>query len=271
MGFWDIDLNVGDLIEGGLGWWGQERTRDSALDAAQIHSDTVSANADAAMAASMPWAVGGTGGMADFDPEGRAALLERSPELQNIYSGALGRSGLWGAQAAKFMGDPFSAADKFYQMQQELIAPEEQKLRLAAEDRLRAQGRLGTTGGMNQYGEVEKQILGGQNERRVSSFNQAQAYIDSLLGRESGDIGTATGLLNIPLQYAALGRGIGGDLSGIAQAQLAARNEAADIWGKPSAIDPWGKTLSAMSGLFSQPVRSGGATPSTALFGGRRV
>ena len=94
-GFWDIDLNIGDLIQGGLGWWGQERTKDAALDAAKIHSDTMSANADAAMAASMPWAVGGTGGMADFDPEGRAALLELSPELQNIYSGALGRSGLW--------------------------------------------------------------------------------------------------------------------------------------------------------------------------------
>ena len=100
----------------------------------------------------------------------------------------------------------------------------------------------------------------------MSSFNQAQAYIDSLLGRESGDIGTATGLLNIPLQYGKLGRGIGGDLSGIAQAQLGARNKAADIWGKPSAIDPWGKTLSAMSGLFSQPIGSSGKT-STALFG----
>ncbi len=259
-------LDLGDIVSGGLGWWGQQRTKDAALDAARIHADTVNRNADAAMAASMPWAVGGTGGFADFDPESRVGVMELSPELQDIYSGALGRSGLWGAQAAQFMGDPFGAADKFYQMQQELIAPEEQKLRLAAEDRLRAQGRLGTTGGMNQYGELEKQIQQGQNERRVSSFNQAQAYIDSLLGRESGDIGTATGLLNIPLQYGKLGRGIGGDLSGIAQAQLGARNKAADIWGKPSAIDPWGKTLSAMSGLFSQPIGSSGKT-STALFG----
>ena len=221
---WDwLGPVLGSAIGGGLSYLGAKSAGDNSLEAAQMMSAANTSNADAAFAAAQPWATAGPGGTADFDPDASLALQQLSPELANMYQGALTRSGLFGGKALSYSLNPFEAADTFYQQQQPYYQQAEDQARTDLETRLLAQGRLGGTGGRGQQMGLEDSIFRGQNQRRTQAFSQAQAYIDQLLGRESADIGTATGLLNIPMQYANLGRGIGGDLGQAAQYGLASR------------------------------------------------
>ena len=239
MAFSWTDL-VGPVIGAGLGLFGSKLESDSALDAEEAKAAALERNADKALAAAEPWATVGEGGFADFDPESRAALLQLSPDLQAIFKGALGRSGLWGEQAMALGANPFAAADAFYDQQQAYWEPQEQQLRTDAETRLLAQGRLGNTGGQRQLAGMEKSILEAQGQRRIDSMNQSQQLINTLLGRESADIGQAVGLLNIPLQYGALGKGIGGDLGKAAAYGLESRNLAAKSLADARGVSPWG-------------------------------
>ena len=92
--------------------------------------------------------VGGFGGTADFDMDTRTALLNLSPQLADIYQGALDRSGLFGGQAMQYAQmDPFEAADLFYQQEQPLVDKARDLRRTDLETRLLSQGRLGGTGG----------------------------------------------------------------------------------------------------------------------------
>ena len=82
---------------------------------------------------------------------------------------------------------------------------------------------MGGTGGAQEREALETAFEVADMGRRNQAFSRAQNLVGTLLSRESGDIGTATGLLNIPLQMANLGRGIGGDLGNLAASGLASR------------------------------------------------
>ena len=223
-GLWDV---LGGAIGGGLAYLGAREDQKAARQAAELQAATVNQAADRAIAAGEPYGVGSLGGTASFDPESKTALLNLSPELSDIYQGALGRSGLWGQQALEYGADPFATADMFYERTRDYYTPAEEKLRSDLETRLLSQGRLGSTGGRLQTQALEEAILRDQGRRRNESLSQAQALVQDLLGRESADIGTATGLLNVPLQQAKLGRGIGGDLGTLAASGLSSRASAA--------------------------------------------
>lgn len=215
---------LGSLIGGGLSWLGQREASKAALEAAQQNAAAVKAAAAGAVDQAQPWTGLGLGGTAEFDPDTRTALMNLSPELANIYSGALTRSGLFGGQAGQYAGmDPFAAGELFYEQQQPYFQEEEDRQRTALETRLLAQGRLGGTGGAQEQRALEEAIGASQAQRRTAGFNRAQALIDTLLGRERGDLAMATGLLDIPLQYANVGRGIGGTLGQIAASGLASQ------------------------------------------------
>ena len=72
---------------------------------------------------------------------------------------------------------------------------------------------------------LEEAIGRNQQQRRTAGFSQAQGLIDTLLGRESGDMGQAVGLLDVPLQQGKLGLGIGGTLGNAAATGLESRAE----------------------------------------------
>ena len=99
---------------------------------------------------------------------------------------------------------------------------------------------------------LDEAILRDQDRRRTSSFSKAQGLIDSLLGRESGDIGQSVGLLSVPLEQAKLGRGIGGDLGGIAAYGLRSRADAASNLATTLAASgsPMGNALNVAGGMF---------------------
>tara|TARA_R110000824_G_scaffold241589_2_gene430362 strand:- start:16969 stop:17784 length:816 start_codon:yes stop_codon:yes gene_type:complete len=243
----------GAAVGGGLQWLGAQASGDAARDAAQTQADAMRSAAAAAQAAANPWSAANLGGTAAFDQDSRTALMNLSPELADIYQGALSRSGLWGQAAGAYGADPFQAANTLYNQQQEYWQPREDQARSDLETRLMAQGRLGGTGGQRQYGELEESILSQQNQRQTQAFSQSQALIDNLLGREAGDIGQAVGLLDVPLQLANTGMGIGGTLGNAAATGLSARTMAAQTLGQANAQSTLGSTASSLGGLFAAP------------------
>ena len=241
------------IVGGGLSYLGAQESGDAARAAAQTQADAIRSSAASAEAAANPWNVGSLGGTTTFDPESKSALLNLSPELTNIYSGLLSRSGLFGQQANAYSADPMMAANQFYNQQQEYFQPREDRARTDLETRLLAQGRLGSTGGQRQYGELEESILAQQNQRQTAAYSQSQMMIDQLLGRESGDIGQAVGLLDVPQQQGNLAMGVGGQLGSAAATGLAARSAAAQTLGQANAQSSLGSTASALGGLFAAP------------------
>ena len=242
---------LGSLVGGGLSFLGARESGQSTRNAAQLQADTINGNASAALAQAQPWSVGGLGGTAEFDEGNRTIMQNLSPQLANIYQGSLDRSGIWGGQATALGADPFAAADAFYNQQQGYWDPKEQDLRTNLETRQLAQGRLGSTGGANELGQLEESIGAGQAQRRTASFGQAQGLIDSLLGREVADIGQATGLLNIPGQMTNQGMGLGSDLGTLAAAGLKSRAQGAQALGQAFAPSAMGSVLSNVGGMFT--------------------
>ena len=240
------------ILGGGLSFLGSQLAGSSATDAARQQAESINQAADRSIAAGTPFSVGSIGGTADFDPATKTALMNLSPELQNIYKGGLTRSGLWGEQLLPLASDPFAAADMFYQEEQPYYQREEDRLRSALETKLLSQGRLGGTGGREQMSSLDEAILRDQDRRRTASFSKAQGLIDSLLGRESGDIGQATGLLDVPIQLANVGRGVGASLGGIASSGLASRASAATNLANTLAASgsPMGNALNVAGGMF---------------------
>ena len=247
MGLWDsITSGVSNffsspdtyrgLIGGGLSYLGSRESAQEAIQAGRANADAIRQSASAAQAAAQPWSVGSLGGTATFDEDSRSALLNLSPDLQNIYQGLIDRSGLFGGQATALSMDPFSAANQFYEQQQQYWQPREDQLRTDAETRLMSQGRLGSTGGQRAMGELNENILAAQQQRQTQSFSQAQSLIDQLLGRESGDLGQAQGLLEMPFKQGQLGLGVGSSTGQAAQSGLQARTTAAGMQYQPQAI-----------------------------------
>ena len=220
----------------------------SARKAAESQAASQERIAQQAYEQSMPWKITGAGATIGVDEDTKRMTTALSPELQSIYEGMLTRSGTWAPMVQDIIADPFAAQQALYQQQQALFAPEQQRDRLALENRLLAQGMLGSTGGALQS-QALREAQGTQNlQRQIAAMTQAQGLIDTYLGREAGDIGTAFGFLDVPLQYGGLSRGIGGTLGQTASTVANLRNQAAT--GLASAQAAYGSTLgNALSGL----------------------
>lgn len=242
------------LIGGGLAYLGAQETASAARDAAAAQAAGLQAAAADAAAQGVPYSVGSLAGTAQFDPESKTALLNLSPELSNIYGGLLSRSGLFGQQAGELIGlDPFTAGNVFYQMGESYRQPERERLRTALETRLLSQGLLGSTSGGLQKQALETAILESQAKQQTESFSQAQALINSLLGRESADINQALQLIQTPIRQAELGRGIAGQITAAYAPALQARTAALTGLNKAEAISSTGMSLSAIANSLLNP------------------
>jgi hypothetical protein len=232
-------FDVGDAIGAGLSFFGQREQAKAARQAAQTQADAAREAARAATDAATPYTVASLGGIAEFDPDKQAALLTLSPELSDIYQGGLARSGLFGTQAADYaFMDPFAAGEQFYQQMQPFFQEEEDKARTDLETRLLAQGRLGGTGGAEEQRALEEAIQKSRAQRRTAGFTQAQSLIDTLLGRERGDIAQSVSLLEIPIAQANVGRGIGGTVGSVAASGLQSQAASQRLLAQTAAQDP---------------------------------
>jgi len=211
-----------------------------AKSAAKTQAAAQDRAAQLAYEQSMPWSITGAGGTATFDESGRAGEVTLSPELQNIYSGLLTRGRGWASQIQDLMGSPEAAQKRFYEQQRAILEPERERARLATENRLLSMGLMGQ--GAAAYGggnPMMMSLLKAQEESdralNWESLAKAQGLIDTYLGRETSDYGQALGMLDVPLQYANLGRGIGGSLSQAAAVGAGLRSSGAQAIGSAQA------------------------------------
>lgn len=245
----------GDIVGAGLSFFGQREQASAARKAAETQAQAARDAARAATDAATPYTVASLGGIAEFDPDKQAALLTLSPELGDIYQGGLARSGMFGTQAADYaFMDPFAAGEQFYQQMQPFFQEEEDKARTDLETRLLAQGRLGGTGGAEEQRALEEAIQKSRAQRRTTGFTQAQSLIDTLLGRERGDIAQSVGLLDIPIQQANVGRGVGGTVGAVAASGLQSQAASQRLLAQTQAQDPglFGTLASGVGGIIRQ-------------------
>ena len=209
-----------------------------ARKAAQTQADAATRAAELQYEAAMPKNVQSIFGTFGYDDETKQATIGLAPELEKIYRDRLARS----AEATQAISayDPRTYQQQFYEEQQALAAPAEERQRLAMENRLRAQGLLGaTTGGIQMQSLLESQATK-DLARRAEARSAAQQEMNYLRSLEAGDITAATAIGGLGGELANIGTGIGSQLAGAAQygsnLQMAAARNLSDaqagFWSK---------------------------------------
>ena len=163
---------------------------DGSVEASEKANASIQAAASAAQAAANPNDTSGVFGQATFDDQGNATLGLSDP-YQQFHDQRM-------ATANQFAGDPFAAANQYYGLMSPFVQQDQQDANLALESRLLAQGRLGGTGGQNQYGRLQEAHERTNSENRFKSVSAAQ----DMMQRAFRDA-TTTG--NLPDNYAKLG------------------------------------------------------------------
>jgi hypothetical protein len=135
-------------------------------------------------------ATGGQFGMTQDPTTGEMQYqLQLSPEEQALYEQQLGRAGMFFEQAAMPVTD---REQEVYGRMRAAMSPEEERQRLALEQRLAAQGRLGVTTGMFGGTPEALTLAKAQEEAR----NQAMLNAMQFAGQEQQRLaGLGTGML----------------------------------------------------------------------------
>lgn len=135
-------------------------------------------------------ATGGQFGMTQDPTTGEMQYqLQLSPEEQQLYQDQLQRAGMFFGQAAMPVAD---REQEVYQRMRTAMSPEEERQRLALEQRLAAQGRLGVTTGMFGGTPEALTLAKAQEEAR----NRAMLNAMQFAGQEQKRLaGLGTGML----------------------------------------------------------------------------
>ena len=193
---WGSVISAGaSLLGGALAGRSQERAARRAARSIQYN----------------PWEISsGLGGMS-FD-NGQASF-QFSPESQAIYDQLGGMSQGFLSEAATF--DPQLAAQQQYDRMAMMSADQEQQARLGLENRLFAQGRLGSTGGARQQQALETGLFQGQIAREMQSQLMGQQMQDSLFQRGLGALQGMQSLDSQAMQQLGMGASMGAQQAGL--------------------------------------------------------
>jgi len=172
--------------------------------------------ADLAYKRSLPWNTQGAFGQAEFDEDGRQLTMGLSQPWQSEYDIAMAGAGKQREFIEGMEADPMAAGQKFYEMQKAIYAPEQEKERLAQENRLLAQGMLGSTGGASRIEALRKAQEAQDLQAQYAGLDKAQGMIDTYRGRAATDLGMAETIGQLPQKYATTGQGIGQGLGSVA-------------------------------------------------------
>ena len=222
--------DIGSAIGAGVSLIGQKK----AAKAQSAASDAASREAELAYQRSLPWDVKGAFGEAEYDEEGRQLDMSLSQPWQSEYDLAMQGAKDQRGYIAGMEADPMAAGQKFYEMQKAIYAPEQEKERLAQENRLLAQGMLGSTGGASRIEALRKAQAIQDLEAQYAGLDKAQGLIDTYRGRSVTDLGTAENIGQMPQKYAETGRGIGTGMSSIAGTAAKLSGQAAQARGATS-------------------------------------
>ena len=191
--------------------------------------------AELAYERSKPWDVEGAFGGAEFDEDGRQLNLSLSQPWQSEYDIAMAGAQKQRDYIAGMEADPMAAGKKFYEMQKAIYAPEQEQARLAQENRLLAQGMLGSSGGASRIEALRKAQEMQDLEAQYAGLDKAQSMIDTYRGRSATDLGMAETIGQMPQKYAQTGLQIGSNLGSAAESAAKLSSSAAQARGASQA------------------------------------
>ena len=217
-----------DLLQAGAGYAMGEKGIESARDIGQRgYEEAMGLAGEAAgMAKFQPFTVTTGLGTATTTPEG-GYTLSMTPEQQALQTQLMGQAqGLFGQVGI----DPSTAQADLYEQMRAVQRPEEERQRLALEERMLSQGRMGLQSAA--YGGSSPELLAQETARQEAMARANLAARQQAMGEQAQALTAATGLLGAgytPQQQAlsALGMGIeGGKLADIG------RRTGAELFGR---------------------------------------
>lgn len=196
-----------------------------AKQGANTQIDKASELSEKQYQATLPKNVSSLLGEFTYDDETRQAKISLTPELEDAYKRYLDRSRKQSELISTY--DPNAYAEQFYQEQLALAAPGEEQRRIDLENRLRAQGLLGSTTGMQRTRSLYEAQDIKDLRRRAEARTAGQQQLSFMRGLESGDLSTATGIAGLGGDLSNIGMGIGSNLGSAVGAGAAREFEAA--------------------------------------------
>lgn len=165
-------------------------------------------------AAGQPYGLTTPVGSVSWDQAAKTGRAEMSPGMAALADRLMARSE---AQAEAISGfDPATQAQEYYQ---QYIAPDllrsQERARLASENRLRAQGMLGSTGGAAHMRGLGESQAAARRAGQAQAFQQSQTLLDQMRQRELADVAQSIALMEAPAALFGPGSSVGGNLGQI--------------------------------------------------------
>jgi hypothetical protein len=206
-----------DLLSGAAGYYNQDEAAKAALEIGQQSAESLYGLGEdvAGMAEFKPFTVTTGLGSATTTPEGGYSL-QMSPEQQALQNQLLGQSQALFGQVGV---DPSTAQANLYEQIRATQRPEEQRQRLALEERMLSQGRMGLSS--NAYGGASPELLAQETAIQEAMGRANLGARTQAMAEQKQALDSATGMMTQGYKpqeqaLAALGYGIqGGQLADI--------------------------------------------------------
>jgi len=217
-----------DLLGAGAGYYNQDKAAQAALESGEQSAEKLYGLGEdvAGMAEFKPFTVTTGLGGATTTPEGGYSL-QMSPEQQALQNQLLGQSQALFGQVGV---DPSTAQADLYEQIRATQRPEEQRQRLALEERMLSQGRMGLSS--SAYGGASPELLAQETARQEAMSRASLGARSQAMAEQKQALEAATGMMTQgykPQEQAltALGYGIqGGQLADIG------RRTGAELYGR---------------------------------------
>ena len=180
-----------DLLGAGAGYYNQDKAAQAALELGEQSAEKLYGLGEdiAGRAEFKPFTVTTGLGGATTTPEGGYSL-QMSPEQQALQNQLLGQSQALFGQVGV---DPSTAQADLYEQIRATQRPEEQRQRLALEERMLSQGRMGLSS--SAYGGASPELLAQETARQEAMARANLAARTQAMGEQAQALTAASGLL----------------------------------------------------------------------------
>jgi hypothetical protein len=184
-------MSLSDLISGAAGYYNQDEAAKAALELGQQSAQELSrlGTEVAGMAEFKPFTVTTGLGQTTTTPTG-GIDVGLTPEQQALQTQLLGQAqGLFGQVGV----DPSMAQADLYEQMRAVQRPEEERQRLALEERMLSQGRLGLQS--SAYGGASPELLAQETARQEAMARANLSARQQAMGEQAQALTAASGLL----------------------------------------------------------------------------
>jgi len=221
-------MSLSDLIGAAAGYYNTDEAAKAALELGEKSATAAQAMGQTAagMAEFKPFTVTTGLGTATTTPEG-GFTLGLSPEQQALQTQLMGQAqGLFG----KVGVDPSTAQADLYEQIRATQRPEEERNRLALEERMLSQGRMGLSS--SAYGGSSPELLAQETARQEAMARANLGARTQAMSEQAQALTAATGLMGLgytPQEQALAALGLGTKTAGLADI---GRRTGAELFGQ---------------------------------------